>query len=241
MNNSISDFSYQGLAIPWLPRVDGTFLTASPQQLVLEGRIADVPFVNGDCEDEGTGFSLSNSNITTDDELRAYLGEFFFPGASASEIDKVLAYYPSDPEQGSPFGTGDQNAITPQYKRIAAIIGDITFQAPRRFFLDQRSDKQITYSFISKRLKSTPVLGSYHASDLSNVYGPGDMTDYLVRFASNLDPNGNTGIEWPRYSAAASRQLLTFLDGSTPLALENDTFRAQGIEAVIQLSLAYPL
>lgn len=37
----------QSLIIPWLPRVDGNFLTQNPQQLVAEGKIANVPFING--------------------------------------------------------------------------------------------------------------------------------------------------------------------------------------------------
>jgi len=232
--------SYQGLySVAWLPRVDGVFLTALPERLLLEGSVADVPFVTGNCDDEGTVFSLSNSNVTTNDELIAYLAEFVFKGASASEINETLSFYPEDPAQGSPFDTGDLNAITPEYKRISAFLGDFFFQAPRRLLLEYRSGEQDTYSFLSKRAKSTNIIGSYHSSDLMNVYGPGDMTDYLVRFAANLDPNGNTGITWPRYSID-SPLLLTFLDGPTPLELTNDTYRAEGMKAVTNLSLAYP-
>jgi hypothetical protein len=66
------------------------------------------------------------------------------------------------------------------------------------------------------------------------------MTDYLVRFAANLDPNGNTGIEWPRYDAEKAPVLLTFLDGSIPLELTNDTFRKEAMDAVTALSLTHP-
>ena len=37
----------QALKLAWVPRVDGIFLTESPQTLVEQGVIADVPFVNG--------------------------------------------------------------------------------------------------------------------------------------------------------------------------------------------------
>lgn len=33
----------------------------------------------------------------------------------------LLALYPQDPAAGSPFDTGEQNALTPQYKRLAAL------------------------------------------------------------------------------------------------------------------------
>ena len=51
-----------------------------------------------------------------------------------------MALYPSDPAQGSPFDTGVDNALSPQYKRLAALQGDLAFQAPRRFFLRARAD-----------------------------------------------------------------------------------------------------
>ena len=35
----------QGLATPWAPHADGTFLTAPPQHLVRSGSVADVPFI----------------------------------------------------------------------------------------------------------------------------------------------------------------------------------------------------
>lgn len=47
-------FAYQSLELAWLPRVDGVFLTASPFQLVAQGSVAPIPFVTGDCDDEGT-------------------------------------------------------------------------------------------------------------------------------------------------------------------------------------------
>lgn len=37
----------QGLALTWLPRVDGVFLTEPPQHAVLRGHVADVPMLTG--------------------------------------------------------------------------------------------------------------------------------------------------------------------------------------------------
>ena len=52
------------MALVYLPRVDGVFLTDNPQQLVLRGEVANVPFVTGDCDDEGTLFAFPTLNIT---------------------------------------------------------------------------------------------------------------------------------------------------------------------------------
>ncbi|GJE92623.1 carotenoid ester lipase precursor [Phanerochaete sordida] len=232
--------SRQSLALAWMPRADGVFLADDPQVLVQQGRVADVPFVTGDCDDEGTIFALSNLNITTDTQLRAYLAEFFLPHASAAQLDTLLALYPADPAQGAPFGTGALDALSPQYKRLAALLGDLVFQAPRRFFAGERAGAQRVFAFLNKRLKATPGVGSAHGTDLLNVYGGGDMADYLIHFVVALDPNGPGLLSWPAYSAARP-QLLTFLDGPVPLALSEDTFRAEGMSFVTELSLADPL
>lgn len=83
----------------------------------------------------------------TDAEAEAYIHSTYFSTVSLDDLTPVFAAYPSDPTVGSPFDTGSANAITPQFKRIAAIQGDLVFQAPRRFFLQQRSDKQKTWAF----------------------------------------------------------------------------------------------
>ena len=77
----------------------------------------------------------------------------YFPGASNATIARLLELYPEDPAAGSPFGTGDQFALTPEFKRIAAFQGDLVFQAPRRFLLNLRAGKQVVRSFCECSLK----------------------------------------------------------------------------------------
>lgn len=240
INLSPGIFSFQSLDLAWTPRADGVFLTDDPQKLVQAGSVANIPFVTGDCDDEGTLFSLTLLNITTEAQLRSYLTTFYVPNASASELDQLLTLYPQDPAQGSPFDTGDLNALSPQYKRLAALQGDLVFQAPRRFFLSQRSGKQNTWSFLNKRLKFLPGVGTAHATDLLNVYTGGDLAVYLINFVNKQNPNGNGLLNWPNYSTS-SPQLLTFLDGLIPLEITQDTFRVDGMNLLTQLSLASPL
>lgn len=54
----------QSLALAWLPRVDGAFLADDPQTLIHQGKVARIPFVTGNCDDEGTVFSFSQLNVT---------------------------------------------------------------------------------------------------------------------------------------------------------------------------------
>ncbi|KAH9030332.1 carotenoid ester lipase precursor [Lactarius pseudohatsudake] len=240
MDSTPSLFSFQSLALAWQPRADGVFLTDHPQKLVQQGKVAKVPFVAGECDDEGTLFSLSNANITNDADLRAYLAQFFLINVTAAQVDQVLTLYPQDPTQGSPFDTGTNNTLTPEFKRIASLLGDFVFQAPRRFFLKNLSGKQNTWSYLSKRLKSLPILGSAHASDIANIYGGQDLTDYLIHFVTTLDPNGGSGPHWPQYTTS-SPQLLTLLDGAVPATITLDTYRVDGMNFLTELSLVHPL
>ncbi|KAJ8455896.1 hypothetical protein ONZ45_g18848 [Pleurotus djamor] len=189
-----------------------------------------------------TVFSLAHFNITTTNQLKTYLKAIWLPGATSSELDTLLSHYPLNPMQGSPHATGPLNILSPQFKRLASFQGDAVFQAPRRFFLDQRSGHQNTWAFLSKRFKATPFLGSFHASDIPNVYLGGELGDYLINFVNNLDPNGEgKGIHWPKYTTQ-SRNLVTFNDDIFfPVTLTQDTFRWDAINYLTWLTLANPI
>jgi len=79
----IANYMLQSLNLSWAPRADGTFLNTTLQHLVLQGSVANIPFVTGNekakyyvpcrpanlansgtCDDEGTFFSLTSLNVT---------------------------------------------------------------------------------------------------------------------------------------------------------------------------------
>ncbi|KAI0694775.1 carotenoid ester lipase precursor [Earliella scabrosa] len=239
-------FSYQSLRLAWVPRADGLFLPDAPQQLVEQGNVAKVPFVSGNCDDEGTMFSFSTLNITTDKEFREYMVSNYVPDLHPDDprLERLFGtLYPADITKGSPFNTGVFNAITPQYKRFAAIQGDLVFQAPRRFFLQHRADKQPTWSFLHKRGKVTPVMGATHGTDIANIYDGGELTDYLINFVTHLDPNGDSGTNtyWPKYTPSSPKMLTLLDDLFSPLTITNDNYRVDGIKLLSELSLEFPL
>ncbi|PPQ85181.1 hypothetical protein CVT25_004188 [Psilocybe cyanescens] len=237
INKSPGIFAFQSLNLAWLPRTDGVFLTDNPQALVQQGKVANIPFITGNCDDEGTLFSL------TDAEVINYIKTVFFPGVTDAQLSQLAMLYPSDITQGSPFDTGILNALTPQFKRIASFQGDGVFQAPRRWLLQNViPTNPNVWAFISKRLKGLPALGSVHGSDILNVYGGGEMQDYLIRFASTLNPNSKSllSFQWPKYDLK-NRQLLAFLDGIIPLEITPDTYRQDAMNFLTTVTLANPV
>ncbi|KAF9453335.1 alpha/beta-hydrolase [Macrolepiota fuliginosa MF-IS2] len=243
IDNTPSIFAYQSLRLAWLPRADGVFLTDHPQRLVQQGQIARVPFITGNCDDEGTLFSFSTLNVTTESEVRDYVKNTFLPGATDAQVDQLSTLYPADITQGSPFDTGILNAVTPQFKRIAAVQGDGVFQAPRRWLLKNTSGKQDIWVFLSKRFKAIPLVGSLHASDLINSFFLGqELRDYIIRFAVKLDPSGAglLDFKWPKYTTGNPNQLV-FLDGLIPQVVEKDTYRQSQMDFLTQLTLQVPV
>ena len=101
----------------------------------------------------------------TDAQFGEYIHGDYFSSVDSDEFQKVVDEYPSggfwtvlqslrilrypvqDVTQGSPYRTGTLNALTPQFKRIASIQGDIIFQGPRRLFLEHLAHKQNAWSF----------------------------------------------------------------------------------------------
>lgn len=87
-------------------------------------------------KDEGTLFSLiTQLNVTTDESFKEYFHSIWWPNATDAQLSQLMKLYPADPVQGSPFDTGLANAITPQYKRLSALIGDYSFQV---MYIDSR-------------------------------------------------------------------------------------------------------
>lgn len=218
---------YRSLASAWTLRPDGRFLKESPDKLVAQGKIADVPLLYGNMKDEGTLFSLVNSlNTTTTEEVINYFGTYWWPNATEEQLEMLMELYPtSDDSPGLSLGIG------PQFKRICDLTGDYSFQSQRRQLLDKAtapkwnylieqsiplpnaSDIPLVSAFLNNSgLTEIPILGSFHASDvILNWFGtlPGTVskTSYhlmgtLIAFVNDLNPNdhGMANVpDWPQY------------------------------------------
>ena len=233
---------HDSVALAYLPRPDGYVLPVSPEIAVQTGRYAAVPMIIGDQEDEGTLFSTSQTDITTTAALVSYLKNLFFYDASVAQVQTLVDAYPDDPAAGSPFGTGQLNNIYPQFKRLAAILGDLTFTLTRRLFLTATlaaNPSVPAWSYLSTYNYGTPILGTFHASDIPVVFGitPGvpqiTIQNYYYSFVTSLDPNIGSGqMTWPKWSQG--KQLLNFSRLTTTLM--NDDFRSSQYNTILSLA-----
>jgi len=238
--NSVPGFiSYSSIALSYVPRPDGSALTASPDILIDTGKYAKVPFIVGDQEDEGTIFSIFQSNITTTAEVETYLSKYLFHDATPAQITELVATYPDDPSAGSPFRTGDSWNWYPQFKRLAALLGDLTFTLSRRNFLTTHTAVNPdvpAWSYLATYDYGTPILGTFHFSDVIQVfygivpdYASASIQSNYFSFVYNLDPNEGSGVlEWPQWSEG--KQLMNFSAASG--ALISDDFRAESFEVI---------
>ena len=126
-------------------------------------------------------------------------------------MQKLVDLYPTDPAAGSPFGTGSANQVFPQFKRIAALLGDFKFIMMRRAVLATMSrlaPHTPWWSYLGTYGHGTPKMGTQHGSDVLEVYsglpevevGEAIMT-YYISFVNHLDPNAiKPAVRWPQWT-----------------------------------------
>ncbi|WRT64599.1 uncharacterized protein IL334_001532 [Kwoniella shivajii] len=209
------------------PSIDGDEIPDSPHTLLSQGKFAKIPFISGNNKDEGTVFVPSFVNSTALGLRELAIVEPVDP--SNTTIAQVLALYPDVPALGSPFDTGNETfGLGSAHKQTAAIFGDATFQANRRYFLQQANahglNQTWTYQFEQLTPGAAGYLGVYHGSEIPYVYGAplagagnytaGDlslsvsMMDYWLNFAYYNNPNSpdesssssSNSTNWPTYT-----------------------------------------
>ncbi|KAI5359782.1 putative carboxylesterase, type B, carboxylesterase type B, active, alpha/Beta hydrolase [Septoria linicola] len=253
--NTVNNFfGFRSLASAWTLRPDGKFLTESPDKLVAAGKIANVPIMYGDMENEGTLFSLINPiNITTTELVKDYFKTYWWPKVTEPQLDRLMELYPTsiDNFPASPL---------PQYERLSALIGDYSFEAQRRSLLAKVSAPKWNYvtaftvplsvigdSIVGKllgQLKATkiPYLGSFHASDVF-FYFFGTIPDTisnnsrhlmgsLVHFVHDLDPNHDEIPQWPQWDSANLESMHFREQG---LELIKDDYRKEGMDYINEI------
>ncbi len=127
------------------------------------GRFAHVPHLYGTNSDEGTD-NAPVGTINTDEDLRNYLLHDTGFGLTDTAVSRIMELYPDDPALGIPLNTGGERFADRgwQYKRVAAIAGDVFYHAPRRYDAQRYAKHAPTYvyrfntrGFVSSNSNST--------------------------------------------------------------------------------------
>ncbi|OBZ70762.1 Lipase 2 [Grifola frondosa] len=243
---------------PFVPVIDGPggIVPDLPSNLLATGHFSRIPFIAGTNLDEGTSFVPTD--VATDEEVRDLIISSAFPtitGQAPPDLtiaaDILLKLYPDNPALGSPFGTGnDTFGLSSEFKRSAAIAGDLFFHALRRAWTQAASKVGVkTYAYLFTDPQAVPAgepfLGVTHATELFYVYGaptvfgpaPANvlslaMMDYWISFAVNLDPNDGYGSPrptWQQYTP--SNEVILQLTGQNSTVIPDD-YRAIQIAAI---------
>ncbi|RMJ13983.1 hypothetical protein CDV36_006353 [Fusarium kuroshium] len=160
----------------------------------------------------------------------------YFHGVTKTQLKALVDTYNESIPAGSPYGTGFTGEVYPGFKRLSSLLGDIGFTLARRSMLYHASKANPTvpiWSYEASYDRGTPVLGTFHGSDLLPVFfgGPQSFASqslfhYYFNSAYSQDPNDSSNKRnhypyWPKWSD--KKQLLhLFRDNSSLLT---DDFR----------------
>lgn len=238
-------FSYYGAKISFPPRPDGRVVRASPEELAEKGQYHAVPMIVGDQEDEGTLFAIFQRSLKTKEDLIDYFAKEHFVHATRQQITELVdVYTQATLDDGSPHRTGSRNALYSMYKPLAAIFGDLTFTLTRRHFLDvtTRANPDVpAWSYLSSYLHELPILGTFHASDLLQIFYGFPLThatksnrQYYMNFLYNLDPNKGKG-EYSNWPLWKDNKMLMWFKTQTENGYLSDTFRSKQYDTLMKL------
>ncbi|KAJ3802306.1 esterase 1 [Lentinula aff. detonsa] len=250
--------------IPWSPAIDGEggFMPELPSLLFSKGTFAKIPFIAGTNLDEGTLFIPPAINYTTEVIMNDIIANYSppaVPSVSTGQLEDAVTHlldlYPDIPALGSPFNTGnDTFGLSPGYKRMSALFGDLTFQSQRRLWIQTASNagvKTFSYLFTQPQPTYPASIGVFHSSELAFVYGAPPnatasaialstaMIDYWVSFATSLDPNDGKGSSrpmWEQYTP--DNQVLIQLNGDNTTIIPDD-YRKEGIDFINSMPLTF--
>lgn len=190
------------------PDVDGWFLPDQPRAIYGAGNTAKVPYLLGSNTDEGTLFLPATKPVTEQDYMAALTQMF-----GADVAAQVATVYPM---------ANFASAPSPATAALARVIGDsrlvcTTFDTAQR--MAATGAAVFMYNFdIPVPAAISPTLGATHGSEITSVFGtsPTFAADpaakaasdliqrYWTRFAKSGDPNGDSDLKWPAFTAAAN-------------------------------------
>ena len=77
-----------------------------------------------------------------------------------------------------------------------------------------------------------------HVTDLLDIYGGSPLMESLINFVNYLDPNRESGNQWPRYHLHHPKN---FVFGPGTTSVQDDTYRKEPISALNDVLLRHPI
>ncbi|KAL8290420.1 hypothetical protein RQP46_002678 [Phenoliferia psychrophenolica] len=245
-----------GLHFSYGPSSDSNFFLDNPQKLLLEGKHAMVPFINGAL------FSGANTNISTNADFLAYLKQVWLPAATDDQIAAVGAAYPD----GDAWFQAPRRLLL---KIMAPKVNAWSFLYSRQKALPVLGSFHASDMFLEVGLISTQALPTDLTENVPPVTVDNIYLDVLINFAVFLDPNSPAGrpkslsnlINWPTWTPGGA--MFTFVDSESDLEenafdspanigtgvvqspvegliLTKDTYRTEAMEVLEAVFLAHP-
>lgn len=119
--------------------VDGDLWSDLPSILAAEGKFLRIPIIIGTNSDEGCTFATRGLN--TEEELWKSMISYRRYNIRPPMARKLLELYPDDPATQPPYYLNPDPVVFPeqglQWRRAAAIEGDMVMIAPRRRVAEQ--------------------------------------------------------------------------------------------------------
>ncbi|KAK7040280.1 hypothetical protein VNI00_009747 [Paramarasmius palmivorus] len=247
---------------PWIPTLDGPggVFPELASSFYAKGQFSRIPFISGvNLDEDSIAAPLTFPTISSSDTIfNAIITNYTTntDGTGNDELqaaaNQLLQLYPDVPALGSPYNTGNETfGLSSQYKRSAAITGDLMFHSVRRLWTKAAVDagvKAYGYLFTGPRLEDVfpPQYGVPHTQELYYVFGlvpeaggsqrdvelKWKMMDYWISFAVTLDPNDGKGTSrptWPEY--ATCDPVILELNTNNISAIP-DNYRTAGIDFI---------
>ncbi|PVH90452.1 alpha/beta-hydrolase, partial [Periconia macrospinosa] len=165
--------SQDGFSIDYLPRPDLSSPFFTSAKLTPGVNIVDVPIIVAHQEDEATIFLQPTSSVNTTAKLIEMVHKQF-PTTPTSIFETLVSYYTNNTSYGAPFRTNATQDVTYPHSKInSAVVSDVAFIFQARSFLDTIAGPHPSvnwsspvYALQGSYFYGTPIVGSFHGSDL---------------------------------------------------------------------------
>ncbi|SGY17561.1 BQ5605_C015g07819 [Microbotryum silenes-dioicae] len=218
---------------PWYPVLEGEFegawIDVRPSERIARGVYNRVPITMGSVIDEGTRAvpgglitfaspELESQQAVQDALQHAFSFAF---GGIQDWLEPIWQYYPFNKlNEGSPYNTGNETFdLSPAYKQCSSLLGDVFFQAPRRYLLRETpkdfDEAAWNYVWNEPREGANPRLGVQDGADLSAWWGRPNSSDSEIHRLSRHMTSYLVCTRSP-FSRATRSATSNFVDHMTP-------------------------